>query len=92
MKGYWQIPLATEVREKTAFSTPFGLYQFKTRPFSLRAKASFQCLMDYVLQPHRQCAVAHIDNIVIYNYDWKEHLRHLTALLQSLKEARLMAK
>ena len=27
-KGYWQVPLAKEDRLKTAFSTPYGFYQF----------------------------------------------------------------
>ena len=25
-KGYWQIPLSTETKEKSAFITPYGLY------------------------------------------------------------------
>jgi len=25
-KGYWQIPMAENDREKTAFATPFGLF------------------------------------------------------------------
>ncbi|CAM5132671.1 unnamed protein product [Eretmochelys imbricata] len=46
-KGYWQIPLAPESREKTTFSTPFGLFQFRTMPFGLHgAPATFQWLMD----------------------------------------------
>ncbi|KAJ1094875.1 hypothetical protein NDU88_000055, partial [Pleurodeles waltl] len=34
-KGYWQIPLFPEDKEKTAFSTQSGLYQFTVLPFGL---------------------------------------------------------
>ncbi len=34
-KGYWQIPLSTFSKEKSAFTTPFGLHQFITLPFGL---------------------------------------------------------
>eukprot|EP00834_Sanchytrium_tribonematis_P006724 NODE_523_length_6504_cov_0.524434.p7 type:complete len:113 gc:universal NODE_523_length_6504_cov_0.524434:1417-1755(+) len=46
--GYWQSPLADNDREKTAFVTPFGLFEFIAMPFGLStAPASFQRLTDY---------------------------------------------
>ena len=30
--GYWQIGLTKEAKEKSAFCTPGGLYQFKVMP------------------------------------------------------------
>ena len=35
-KGYWQIPLSPVSGEKTTFSTPLGLYQFKVLPRVVR--------------------------------------------------------
>ncbi|XP_058869672.1 uncharacterized protein LOC131720990 [Acipenser ruthenus] len=91
-KGYWQIPLTRNSCEKTAFSTPDGLFHFKTMPFGLHgAPAAFQRLMDEVLHPHREYAAAYIDDVVIYSSTWREHVIRLTAVLQSLRAARLTA-
>ncbi len=53
-KGYWQVPLLPLSKEKTAFTTPFGLHQFVTLPFGLfGAPATFQQLIDKILRTLR---------------------------------------
>ena len=91
-KGYWQIPLSPKSKEKTAFSTPDGLYQFQTLPFGLFvATATFQRLMDRVLRPHAAFAAAYLDDVIIHSDSWAQHLRHVAAVLKSLRQAGLTA-
>ena len=89
-KGYWQIPLTVSAKEKTAFSTQSGLYQFKVLPFGLHgAPATFQRLMDHILRPHTAYAAAYLDDIVVFSPSWEIHLEHLTAVFSSIQQAGL---
>ncbi|XP_050462030.1 uncharacterized protein LOC126857007 [Cataglyphis hispanica] len=88
--GFHQIPMASKDAPKTAFSTPYGHYQFKRMPFGLKnAPATFQRLMDNVLSGLQGNELfVYMDDIVIYARSLKEHepdkcefLRHEVAYL-----------
>ena len=67
-KGYWQIPVDEISRDKTAFTTPFGLYEFEVMPFGLHsALATFQRMINYVLRDSWTFARAYIDDIVVFS-------------------------
>ena len=93
MRGYWQVPMASTSRHLTAFTTPFGLFQFKVMPFGLQgAPATFQRLMDRVLKGLESYAVAYIDDREIHSRTWGEHLAQVRSVVQRLREAGLTAK
>ena len=67
LSGYWQVEVAEGDREKTAFVTQSGLFQFKVMPFGLcNAPATFQRLMDLVLAGVQwsHCLV-YLDDIIV---------------------------
>ena len=92
-KGYWQVPVVDGDRAKTAFTTPFGLYQFNVMPFGLQgAPATFQRLMDGVLRDLDQFSAAYLDDVIIFSETWEDHMLHLTTVFQRLREAGLTVK
>lgn len=91
-KGYWQVPLSKQAKEKMAFSTPEGLFQCTVLPFGLhRAPATFQWILDKILKPHRQYAAAYLDDVTIQTEDWETHLLRVQAMLDCLQAAGLTA-
>ena len=89
-RGYWQVPVNQEDRHKTPFTTPFGLFQFTVLPFGPNgAPATFQRMMDCLLQGQEDHAAAYIDDVVIFSQAWDDHLDHLRQVFVTLKEAGL---
>ena len=81
--GYWQVSMDPAAREKTAFVTHAGLYEFKVMPFGLcNAPATFQRLMEVVLTglTRNQCFV-YLDDILVISRTWNEHLENLQLVL-----------
>ena len=92
-RGYWQVPVQEESRPRTAFTTPYGLFQFRVMPFGLQgAPAIFQRMMDQLLADCPTYAAAYLDDVVIHSTTWGDHIAHIRSVLQKLREARLTIK
>ena len=85
--GYWQVEMKPEDREKTAFITQFGTFQFKVMPFGLcNAPATFQRLIDEVLQGILwDYVVVYLDDLNIYSQNFDKHLLHFRAVFDCLR-------
>ena len=87
--GYWQIELHPSAREKSAFVTHNGLYEFLVMPFGLRnSGASFQRLLGHILRGREyQFALIYIDDIIVFSRLVEEHLVHLEEVFRKLRQA-----
>jgi len=85
--GYHQVLLSKVDREKTAFSTGLGHFEFLRMPFGLTgAPATFQKLMNCILTGLQgvDCFV-YLDDIVIYARSLEEHENRLRKVLTVLR-------
>ncbi|UYV64119.1 hypothetical protein LAZ67_2006616, partial [Cordylochernes scorpioides] len=89
--GYWQIEVDEKDREKTAFITPDGLYEFQVMPFGLcNAPATFERMIDSVLGSLKwNMCLCYLDDIVVYAPTFEEHLRRLQLVLSCIQKAGL---
>lgn len=93
VSGYWQIPIEDDVREKTAFVTHEGLYEFTVMPFGMsNAPATFQRAMNAALAglTWKLCLV-YLDDIIVFSHTLDEHLDALRQVFDRLRAARLFA-
>ncbi len=92
--GFWQLPMAPEDKEKTAFTTETGTYQFTRMPFGLtNAPAIFQRFVDKTLGGLQwKFCFAFIDDSLIATQTFQEHIQALHEVFQQLCNAGLTLK
>ena len=78
--GYWQVDMAKDNKEKMAFSTPQGHFEFNVMHFGLtNALATFQRLMECVLAElsGEECLI-YLNDVIVVNVLFKEHLERVS--------------
>lgn len=86
--SYWQVEMDPADREKTAFTTPFGLYEFERMPFGLcNAPATFQRLMQRCLgNMVNDSLLIYLDDVVVFSPDFDSHVHHLEEVFRRLNQ------
>ena len=80
-------------KEKTAFVTHSGLYEFNVMPFGLvNAPSTFQRLIESVLVGLGEKCIVYIDNILVPGATWAEHLQNLHQMFERLRSDHLRLK
>lgn len=89
LKGYWQVPLTDRASDISAFVTPDRFQQYTVMAFGMcNALATFQHLVNIVLADLPNCS-AYLDDLVVYNTTWEEHMNSLRDVFAKLAKAYL---
>ena len=85
-------PLDKSLIPKTAFTLPFGKYEYIEVPFGLtQAPAYFQELMTGLLKDF-PFAIAYMDDIIIFSRTANEYLYHIIQVFKKLRNTHISMK
>ena len=92
--GYWQIPVHPDDRDKTTFTSHYGIYRFLRLPFGLRnAPATFQRAIDIILSGVKwKTCLVYLDDVIVFSKSRQDHLSHVAEALTLLGNAGLSLK
>ena len=92
--GYWQTPLAEEDKQKTAFTTRSGRWEYNVLPMGImNAAPTFQRNMEMMLSGllWKKCII-YIDDVIIFGETFEEHLQNIEEVLDRMRTYGVLAK
>ena len=91
-KGYYQVVICPEDRDKTTFVCHRGKYRFTRMPFGVcNAPAIFQTLMEKVIKGLGKFCRVYMDDLIIFSDSLEQHTQHIKEVLKALRKAGLTA-
>ena len=81
--GFWQIEIEEDDRQKTAFSTRNGHYEYVTMPFGLcNAPSTFERAMELLMKGLQwKTLILYLDDIIVMAPSFDDHLTRLDEVL-----------
>lgn len=94
LSGYWQFGIKEEDIFKTAFTTPYGHYEWIVLPMGLtNAPATFMRAMNDVFSDLlEKFVVVYLDDILIFSKTLEDHEKHLDEVFKRLHDHDLIVK
>ena len=89
--GFYQVPMAENSQDFTAFSTPFGSFKWLRMPMGLtESPNTFQSLMESVLVGlNWKTCVPYLDDCIIFAKTQQEHISRLREIFQRFSDTNL---
>ena len=85
--GFWQIQISENDKYKTAFTVPFGHYEWNVMPFGLKnAPSEFQHIMNDIFNNYTKFTIVYIDDVLVYSNSIEQHIKHLETFLHTVKK------
>ncbi|KAG1933989.1 interleukin-1 receptor accessory protein-like 1-A [Pimephales promelas] len=92
--GYNQVAVAEKDKQKTAFCTPFGLFEYNRLPYGLsNGPSTFQRLMERIFSDESfQSVLLYLDDVIVFSSTVDQHLERLEKVLQRFQHHGLKVK
>ena len=93
--GFWQVRMAPESQQYTAFMVGnLGFYEFTRMPFGLcNTPVTFQHLMQNTLgELNLTYCIIYLDDVIVFGHTEEEHLKHLWVVFECFSEFNLKLK
>ena len=89
--GFWQVKVDKESREKTAFVTQRGLFEFHVMPFGTSNLSEADAASARWSKPADgpDFTDAYIDDVLVFSRTAEDHVEHLRAVLDRLRKVGL---
>ena len=87
--AFWSVPISKQDREKTAFVTQRGHYQWLCLPFGLKVSpAIFQRILSNIIRKHKLqlFCINYIDDILVFSRSIEEHTQHVGNLSEVMQK------
>jgi hypothetical protein len=91
--AFFMIRMHEDSIDKTAFKTPFGLWEYLVCPFgATNSPPCFSTLMFVTFNDCDDFLINHMDDLLAFSSTWEEHLEHIKTVLSRLQQNRLHVK